>query len=226
MTIILCFQVLLEICGNLFYALLLPPRLCLDIHSRWEFEKMCYCKSHFLYIGKKLLKNYLQSRNSKLEIDINFLYLGWKNVGTKVEKLTGGQPQTWFFHLNSNLELAQKLELQIKDALRSLIITKFEFPRGSPTNFTWLERSSRVSTSQSHGSQGRQLPHNFAFLTDENFPFLIPSFSRKTKFPSKMPILGWFFLRPGQLARNEGNFTLKSRAAYNDHSPRPQRRTT
>ena len=72
MTIILYFQVFLEICGNLFYALLLPPRLCLDIHSRWEFETWCYFKSHFLYIGKKVFKNYLQRRNSKLEIVYQF----------------------------------------------------------------------------------------------------------------------------------------------------------
>ena len=42
-----------------------------------------------------------------------------EEIETKVEKLTWGpQPPTQFFHLNSNLEVAQKFELQIKDALR------------------------------------------------------------------------------------------------------------
>ena len=130
---------------------------------------MCYFKSYFLYIGKKVLKNYLRSRNSKLEIVINFLYLGWKNVGTKVEKLTGGQPQTWFFHLNSNLELAQKLELQIKDALRSLIITKFEFPLGSPTSRGWKDPLGRQLLSHM-GHKGASCPTTLLFLQTKTFP--------------------------------------------------------
>ena len=40
-----------------------------------------------------------------------------EEVETKVEKLTWA-PNHQLFHLNSNLELAQKFELQIKDALR------------------------------------------------------------------------------------------------------------
>ena len=127
----------------------------------------------------------------------------------------GPQPPTKFFHLNSNLELAQKFELQIKDALRAKFDNyKIRILRGSQLlghvvpkilvgrNFsvTWVT--------------WQPLPNNFAFLTDTNFPpspFLILSFSHKTKF-SPNAHSGIILLLPPEtkLGRNEQNFPTKN----------------
>ena len=140
----------MEICGNIFHALLLPPGLSFNIHSRYIF------------------------------------YHSEEEVETKVEKLTWGpQPPTKFFHLNSNLELAQKFELQIKDALRAKFDNyKIRILRGSQLLGHVVRKILAGRNFSVTRVTWQPLPNNFAFLTDTNFPppFLILSFSHKTKF--------------------------------------------
>ena len=93
-----------------------------------------------------------------------------------------------------------------------MIITKFESSAGRNFWVTWFPRFSWVATSQSHGSHGSRCRTTLPFLQTPTFlpPFLILSFSHKTKFSpnahSGIILLG--------LRRDETG--AKSLLAYND----------
>ena len=138
----------------------------------------------------------------------------------------GPQPPTKFFHLNSNLELAQKFELQIKDALRAKFDNyKIRILRGSQLLGHVVRKILAGRNFSVTWVTWQPLPNNFAFLTDTNFPpspFLILSFSHKTKF-SPNAHSGIILL---VLRRNWGEMKENLSSHIMTPSLLPQRRTT
>ena len=100
-----------------------------------------------------------------------------------------------------------------------MIITKFESSAGRNFWVTWFARFSRVATSQSHGSHGSRCRTTLPFLqtpTSLPPPFLILSFSHKTKF-SPNAHSGIILLLPPETKLGRRKFPDK-KLPFNDQS--------